>query len=183
MMVPRQCFLHPLLAVTLNEIFINRVFPLTCMVSKKAISPLIATLLLIAFTVALGVMIMNFGRNIVSDYGGCKSVQLAIDSAPNSVCYQENNNKIGYTLVNLGKTDIASLTLKVTNIKVQGPERIKEFDLEKSKIVAGGHLSQTFPFVKPEAFELQFIPKILVNKKEQSCPEQAIKITELEPCS
>jgi len=52
---------------------------------RRGISPLIATVLLIAFAVALGAVVMNFGRTLVGGelptgaaYGECAGVKVAI---------------------------------------------------------------------------------------------------------
>lgn len=153
------------------------------MINKKAISPLIATLLLIAFTVALGVMIMNFGKNIVNDYGGCDSIDIEIDPAPNSLCYKQDTQEIAFTLRNNGKTDISSIVVRTKNLKLQGPDRIKDFDIANSAIPFGGYLSQTHPYIMPELFEVSFIPKLTFNSGEQVCTEQAIKVTSLDFCA
>ena len=48
--------------------------------NKKAISPIIATLLLISFAVALGVVIMNFGRAQVELEAQC-AIEIGLDLA------------------------------------------------------------------------------------------------------
>ena len=153
------------------------------MVNKKAISPLIATLLLIAFTVALGVMIMNFGKTIIPDYGGCDSIKIEVDSAPNSICYIPDKSELAFTLINTGKTDVSSIVLKTKNLKAQGADRIKEFPLIDSDIPNGGYLAKTYPYSKPTSFEIEFIPKILVKNTEQLCPAQSVKVSSLNDCT
>ncbi len=152
------------------------------MVNKKAISPLIATLLLIAFTVALGVMIMNFGKNIVDDYGDCKSIQVELDDAPGSVCYLQDTSELSFTIVNKGKTDVSSFTIKTTNLDEHGEDRVKEFNVPDSAIKASETVSKTYPYSKPSSLKLEFIPKILKKNQEEKCLAQAITIFTLENC-
>ena len=149
------------------------------MVNKKAISPLIATLLLIAFTVALGVMIMNFGKNLLNDYGGCDSIDIAIDEIQNSLCYKEESSEIAFTIINKGKTEVSSLTFQTINTQLTGQDRFKEFNLPNSKIAPGAYHVGTHPYIKPEGFVIKFIPKITFNNGEQICPDQAIEINSL----
>lgn len=59
------------------------------MKDKRAVSPLIATVLLIAFAVALGAVVMNWGHGQVQDTGACLDTEFTIekiDSKP-SICY------------------------------------------------------------------------------------------------
>lgn len=153
------------------------------MVNKKAISPLIATLLLIAFTVALGVMIMNFGKNIVDDYGECKSIEIKIDSSPNSICFLKESSELSFTIINHGKTDVSSLVVRSTDLNAYGDNRIKEFIIPTSKIASGGYLSQKYPYSRPESLKIEFIPRILKKNSEEKCLAQAITITSLNDCS
>ncbi|RJQ15803.1 hypothetical protein C4573_06655 [Candidatus Woesearchaeota archaeon] len=152
------------------------------MEGKRGISPLIATLLLIAFTVALGVMIMNWGRNIVDDFGECESVKLVVDSVPNSVCYNTQSQTLDFTLLNNGKTDVSSIILRSTNFALQGNDRKLEFTVDGSSIAQGRFLVKQQPYLKPEQFKLEFIPTILVNNKETLCTEKAIEVVAIPNC-
>src|SRR5512137_3035476 len=88
--------------------------------TRKAVSPLIATVLLIAFAVALGAVVMNWGRGYVEDTANiarersdtevkCASevdIQIVeIDSVP-QVCYNETvaGNYTVYFIVENKKT-------------------------------------------------------------------------------
>ena len=80
--------------------------------SKKAMSPLIATVLLIAFAVALGAMIMNWSADVVVDDSvdletACGSV--LIQNAGN-VCYADG--QLSFTIRNAGKARINGIKLK-----------------------------------------------------------------------
>ena len=81
--------------------------------SRKAVSPLIATVLLIAFAVALGAVVMNWGRGYVEDTANiarersdievtCASeVNLkivTIDSVP-QICHNDTDNKTVFFIV------------------------------------------------------------------------------------
>lgn len=67
---------------------------------KKAMSPIIATVLLIAFAVSLGVVIMNISVNV--SITGCADVEISIlrvGSDPR-ICFDSQTNTIQYTIVN-----------------------------------------------------------------------------------
>lgn len=60
------------------------------MSNKKGLSPLIATLLLVAFAVALGAMIINIGSGIANTGTNCESLDLKIINQ-NTMCYDEQH--------------------------------------------------------------------------------------------
>src|SRR3989338_2966243 len=96
---------------------------------KRGVSPLIATVLLIAFAVALGAVIINWGRGFVQERTsdvekttkietGCAlDVQLKvseIDGTP-QLCYggSGTSGQVNFTLDNKGKKDIKELEIVV----------------------------------------------------------------------
>src|SRR3989338_4406236 len=94
---------------------------------KKAVSPLIATVLLIAFAVALGAVVMNWGRGYVEDTQDfaqqksdselrCSSdvkIDFIQSKTKKFVCFSnDTTNNIGniqFTLTNIGEVDISEL--------------------------------------------------------------------------
>src|SRR3990167_1379626 len=90
--------------------------------SKKGVSPLIATILLIAFAVALGSVVMNWGLNLnlgKSD-DKCRNVEIKlrdIDSA--EACYGGfgSNGYINFIIDNTGSADISGLAIWVVGDK------------------------------------------------------------------
>jgi flagellin-like protein len=92
--------------------------------SKRGVSPLIATVLLIAFAVALGAVVMNWGRAQLDpgqqNQGSCPSVDIAIErigERPN-VCYSTSgDNLVSFLLRNNG--NIAVTKFRITLISEQ----------------------------------------------------------------
>ncbi len=90
---------------------------------KKGVSPLIATVLLIAFAVALGAVVMNWGRTYVeetadkakqtSDTKVSCSMDIAMKyvtiNGDKQLCYNETENYIQFTLLNTGTKNIELL--------------------------------------------------------------------------
>lgn len=75
--------------------------------SKKAISPLIATVLLIAFAVALGAVVMNWGGSQLRDQEICSKIDISLEKINNlpHLCFSEGQqNQISFLLVNQGTT-------------------------------------------------------------------------------
>lgn len=97
--------------------------------TKKGVSPLIATVLLIAFAVALGAVVMNWGRSYVSetaenvrtksdrDVKCSQDVNIEIqkiDTTP-QICYGGSGSAgfLDFTVYNSGHMDIESLTVTI----------------------------------------------------------------------
>jgi len=96
-------------------------------ISKKGVSPLIATVLLIAFAVALGAVVMNWGRTYVEDTASkaketsdtkiscsmdinMKYVQI---NGIQEICYNTTNNIVKFTILNTGTMKIEKLQAMV----------------------------------------------------------------------
>ncbi|MEM4260044.1 MAG: archaellin/type IV pilin N-terminal domain-containing protein [Candidatus Woesearchaeota archaeon] len=60
------------------------------MSNKKGLSPLIATLLLVAFAVALGAMIINIGSSVAKSGNDCENLDLKIINQ-NTMCYNQQD--------------------------------------------------------------------------------------------
>ena len=96
-------------------------------IGKKAVSPLIATVLLIAFAVALGAVVMNWGRSYVETttvFAEEKSnVQIICsrdiylrfnDNVPNFLCYNDtdpSNSYAQFIVENDGTTNVEELQI------------------------------------------------------------------------
>jgi len=111
--------------------------------NKRGVSPLIATVLLIAFAVALGAVVMNWGRSYVQDTAedvrtkSDRDVKCSqdvgievqkIDTTP-QMCYGGSGTAgfLDFTIYNKGHKNIASLTVTIvgstavyTNSSVNG---------------------------------------------------------------
>ena len=94
--------------------------------NKKAISPLIATVLLIAFSISVGVLVVNWGQNYVENQtreaGERADTQMAcgldVDldfvyaGATPQIC-DEGPGNIKFTLENSARTSIKNLTVNI----------------------------------------------------------------------
>ena len=152
--------------------------------SKKGVSPLIATILLIAFAVALGSVIMNWGLNL--DLGKpddkCGNVAVKIRNIGNfEACYGDfgQNGYINFILDNVGAVDISGLTILIVgekNTKLSELQKtIKKGALLDEK---GKEVSYNFE-VYGSIKQVQFIPKVVVNRETVVCAknlEEADKI-------
>jgi flagellin-like protein len=140
---------------------------------KKAISPLISTVLLVAFAVALGALVMNWGKIYTQqqmEYTSTKSneelecelnVELAlkeISGEPQIFYYNASGIKnLTFTIENQGRKDIDSLRVIVIG---QNGNDINTTELPDSKIVAGGTFKGSVGYTNSTISEVKIIPKL-----------------------
>jgi len=134
--------------------------------SKKAMSPLIATVLLIAFAVALGAMIMNWSAGIDPGVDGsfaeCEGISL---TTTKPICYSDN--ALQFTLKNDGKGKISAVSIHLTNIEEDLDMVVRMRD---SSMVKGEKIDRTLPIMYPgNSSVIEVTPKILIDGELQSC--------------
>lgn len=157
--------------------------------SKKGVSPLIATILLIAFAVALGSVVMNWGLNLNLGKSAdkCRNVEIKIrniDSA--EVCFGGfgTNGYINFVIDNIGIIDINGLAIWIV-----GDKGTKLFDLDNVLIKKDSLYDKkdkevvydfsTFGNIK----QVQFIPKIKTEQSVEICPKNAVRADKIGTCS
>ena len=148
---------------------------------KRGISPLIATVLLIAFAVSIGAMIMNWGKDTVMSSGECNNTKIEFQQMSNNpiVCYDTLNNRINTIIKNNGNIQVERLMLRTIDSSLE----VSESDVDNSQIKSGGILSKNVPLVKSGKFRAEFIPVITYAGKEKICSEQSIGIDDMPKCS
>ncbi len=155
---------------------------------KRGVSPLIATVLLISFAVALGAVVMNWGRSIdmSSSDDKCSGVEMMIRATGYEVCYggSGRDSYINFILDNGGSVDIDGL-----GIWIVGAKGTKFHDFDNIKIAKGQILDikdQTVSYdlnTYGNINHVQFIPKVLQREGSiDICPKSAIKAVEVERC-
>lgn len=157
--------------------------------SKKGVSPLIATILLIAFAVALGSVVMNWGLNLnlakISDV--CIDAEIKIRNVGNSeACFGGvgGNGYINFVIDNVGKKNISGLAIWII-----GEKGTKLFDLDNIQINIDSlfqkddkevsYDSGTYGSIK----QVQFIPKIKSGQSTEICPKNAIVAKNIGACA
>ncbi len=90
--------------------------------TKKGMSPLLATILLIAFAISLGALIMSLGRHIPTDETDyvnaskiCSKVNFEVYKVgeKESICFDKEAGKINFIAVNRGSKSIDSMQIWV----------------------------------------------------------------------
>lgn len=168
------------------------------MISRKAVSPLIATVLLIAFAVALGAVVMNWGRGYVDETTkfasekSAKEIRCSMDinlkfiefDDVQQICLNNGTgtpdiSSINFTLQNSG-------TVEIEGVKIQaiGNSSIVDQDINRSLPIAGilkdyinysesgnGSLKQirVTPMIKVEGSKMLCAQNVLVKEDVGYC--------------
>jgi flagellin-like protein len=145
--------------------------------SKRGMSPLIATVLLIAFAVAMGAMIMNWSSDIESspkdNTNYCKSVSI---SSSQGACFQ--NNAVSFRAVNDGSR-------KVDGVLINFDSDISSFDmtLKDSSLIQSETIDKTVPYIhNGGAITLTFVPLIVEEGEIIECRIQGFSQNDLPNC-
>ena len=151
-----------------------------CMVfsSKRGMSPLIATVLLIAFAVAIGTMIMNWsaGVHAEGDAGDfCQAISIITDEG---ACYDENNQLV-FTVRNNGNEQVDGLLLGSSSADSEQDIKVKD-----SSLVVGERLQKSIAFLYAGGpIELEFVPLVLIEEDLNECRGSGFVQTELPKCA
>jgi flagellin-like protein len=166
--------------------------------SKKGVSPLIATVLLIAFAVALGAVVMNWGKGYVQaqaiNVETKSNAQLSCQGDIELNIYVLNQRpKICYELTDTGTTLSAMLknegTMTIKGITVTIVSSNDDvFSTEIDKDIVGGGVVKVDISVNDTEFgdirQVEFTPKILVSgvQKPVLCSKNSKNIDEIYAC-
>lgn len=141
---------------------------------KKGMSPLIATMLLIAFAVALGAMIMNlpfFDAEKLSSGPDCSKVMLELYPY---LCYADNMVKM--SIRNSGEV-IDGLTLKWVDEAGPGQR-----DIPDSQLGTEAVFKRDIPFTKSGKTSISLVPSINYRNQLTPCPEPALQFEDIPNC-
>ena len=174
---------------------LNKIFGLR---SKKGVSPLIATVLLIAFAVALGAVVMNWGKGYVQS----QAVQVETQSNAQLSCQSDIELSV-YVLNGRPKVcysvdgDVTTLEIMLKNEGTSTIEGISAtlisalddvYSQELDKKIIGGGVSKFEIEVDNDEFgavlQADFTPKILVSgvQKPVLCSKNVLSLDEIYEC-
>jgi len=147
---------------------------------RKGISPLIATVLLIAFAVSIGVMIMNGGKDI-ANVGDCSETKLEVQMINDKplFCYDMLNNKVNVMMKNVGSTDIESLKMRV----VAADFSTEDVEIPDSAIEVGDIKTKNIAYTKAGRFRVEIIPIISSGGKEKICADKYVFVDDISTCN
>ncbi len=140
---------------------------------RRGMSPLIATVLLMAFAVALGGMIMNWSSDLGSKAAlDCSGVKLDVAQ------FCHNDSAISVQVRNTGTQNIAALALNVAN---PGSD-IFTIVLQDSAMAKGETKASTVPFLAAADAKVSITASIAENGVPTACPDPVVSRQPLPKC-
>jgi len=147
--------------------------------SKKAMSPLIATVLLIAFAVALGTMIMNWSSGIDETSPSIVPECDGISITTSNICYSKDALKLD--LKNDGEGKIGAVSVKLSSVENDLDMTVK---IKDSSIFPGEKISKTIPLINPgHETTIEVTPMIVVDGELYSCDDSGFIQQNLLDCN
>ena len=159
--------------------------------NKKGMSPLIATIVLIAFAVALGAVVMNIGKTISPEiHGGdgpvdCSTVKkLAIleVNGNQKICFADRGAEsyIDFTISNSAPINIEDI-----HITIFGSEEVFNKETILTNPMKGGEGKRIKIKYDPSYFgsieQVSITPKI-TDSRANECHKQGITLENIQPC-
>ncbi|MEK6969521.1 MAG: hypothetical protein AABW48_03770 [Nanoarchaeota archaeon] len=150
---------------------------------KQGITPLMITLLLISFAVALGVVIMNFGRAEVESEAECPiniGMKLSSISGVEQLCYDQAKQQLSFTVENGVNINVEGLIVNLI-----GELKAETIELAEAKMGKAGIYMGRVAYDKSTAGEIRQIkisPKILLYDNEEICAEKAVVAESVRAC-
>ena len=150
---------------------------------KKGITPLMATLLLISFAVALGVVIMNFGRAEMEAGAECTmeiGLGFSVIAGEEQFCLDRAKNELFFAVEN-------GVNVKVNGMVVNliGTKKALTYDLEDAQIEKAGTYLKYLSYPLEEVGEvrqIKIVPKVTLYEEELICQEKAIILESVKDC-
>ncbi|MFC1800902.1 hypothetical protein ACFLZB_00345 [Nanoarchaeota archaeon] len=151
--------------------------------NKRGIGPLLATILLIVLAVAVGVVVMNFGRAQIESSAKC-AVDIGLTivelNQEEQLCYEKLNNQIYFIAENGPNVPLTGLRLRVI-----GSEAIFVRDLEGSDVEKAGTTMQYVDYdytTYGDIKQFKLTPKVRLYDEEIICSEQSIEMENVREC-
>ena len=148
--------------------------------TKKAMSPLISTIVLIVFAGALGAAVISWGNSEADNFlseKGCEDVSLAFVKINDISQICQNGDEIEFMVHNNGEVIINGL-----RVILIGDDQISRSNLESPIIVGdviqGKVITDSIGNIK----KVMLIPVILTNNQEKICSKTAIEVDNLLRC-
>jgi len=143
--------------------------------NKKAITPLMATFLLVSFAIAVGVGVMNFGRAQVEESAECTvdvGLKFSVIGGNEQLCYDTAKKEVKFTVEN--GVNVATTGLVVNVI---GTEKAETAELNDAKISKAGTYVAHITYdsaVSGLVQQIKISPKVTPYDQELICQDKAL---------
>ena len=151
--------------------------------NNRGVSPVVATLLLISFAVALGIGIMTLGRAQVEQEAQCAidvNLKLATINDSSQICYNSEEKIIQFTIENGDNIKVQGLVVNVI-----GTEKAETFEINDAVIEKTGSYVGIIPYdneVAGEIRQIKITPGVNLFDEELICTEKSLTLEEIELC-
>ena len=172
---------------------------------KKGVSPLIATVLLIAFAVALGAVVMNWGRGYVQETTEKATESSAGDLACTSdvdiglmdidgirqFCFNRSEDRVEFILENRKNKELEAIKCRILGTDTRVPANVNAFnttltgveDQETGLLPSGADfLVCDVATSLGDPKQVQLIPVLFVGGNEVSCSANTLDIINIKDC-
>ncbi len=158
--------------------------------SKKGVSPLIATVLLIAFTVALGAVVMNWGRSYVEStaeltkQNADRGVQCSQDvrlefekiNEVSQICYGGGgeNGYVKFMIVNKGNIKVDAITVNI----IGASEILSNSSINGTTLTVAQSRRKNISYDYTAYGEIQLIkiiPHVTIKGINTTCPSNGLE--------
>ncbi len=150
---------------------------------KRAITPLMITMLLVSFAVAVGSGVMKFGRAQVEERAECAieiKMNLASISGQEQLCYNAAAKRLSFTAENGININIDGLIVSVI-----GAQKAETFELNEATMTKAGSYVGNLPYdlaTSGQIRQVKLTPKISGTEGELICAEQALTVEKVPAC-
>lgn len=147
--------------------------------NKKGISPLISTFLLIFFAIALGLIVMSWGKTVQleeAEEASCGEVSLDVVSVPGQadICYKDG--KLKFTAENSGHVYIDGLRIFIIS------DQIEKIEQDNYIIPADIVKLETAYSTQTQINKIKLTPRILDEGEKSFCPKKGVEIENIGEC-
>ena len=149
--------------------------------SRKAITPIMITILLISFAVAVGAVIMNLGSAQLEEQAQCPieiGLKFAVVNGKEQFCF--SNNQLSFTLENGVNIKVEGLIVNVI-----GSQKAETFELNDAKLAKVGTYVGNVRFDSAAGGEIRQVkitPKVVLYDVEQICTEKSLIVETISSC-
>lgn len=153
------------------------------MMDKRGITPLMATLLLISFAVAVGVVVMNFGRAQVESDAQCPvniGLDFSVVSSEKQVCYDAGKKDLSFTVENGVNTNVDGLVINIIGTKKAETFEINDAQITKAGVYLG-HVNYDTS-VSGDIRQVKISPKVTLYDSQEVCSDQALVAENVKSC-
>jgi flagellin-like protein len=152
----------------------------------KGMSPLIATVLLIAFAVALGAMIMNWSTSVeepapsAGSDDPCTSVAIELNEVFGKTLFCYQDGAIRFNVINTGTRELSGIQLRTLDANLKEVKK----DIPESRIVVGGTFDYDFAYPdKSGKVHAELVPYVMKDAQSLYCVKRRIVQDILPECA